>query len=129
MSLIRCKQWTQICVRKGNAMYTHKCRQCGITIETKSKNTMYCCDCARMRKKAADMDAWRKRRQKKLAARAPEEAREHAMRRLEPKHAKELGISPVYYVLWKEANPIQYKKWMEAHLPAVISAQNTNAVL
>ena len=97
-------------------MYIRKCRQCGIEFECRAKNTMYCTYFSQMRKKASDVISWAKRIQIHHAKRDPQEAKRHAMQRLEIKLAMELGIDQSYLPYWKEMCPAYYEKWMQNHL-------------
>lgn len=93
-----------------------KCKQCGNYFEAKGANAAYCSSCRAERKKMLDHKAWIRRKHKDNAYTVCEK-RKIYMQRLEKTHAKELGIDETYYYLWRDCNPVHYKRWMYSHLP------------
>lgn len=75
---------------------------------------MYCKECAKTRKQTCDRESWRRRWQK--SRKDTNSRRTIIEARLLSQHASELGISLVYYNLWKEQNPKSYRKWMDEHI-------------
>lgn len=106
-----------MCEENGQKTYDIVCKQCGDHFTANAANAAYCPKCKISRKKMLDHEAWVRRKKRTSGSYSAKERRQTIARRLEPEHAKELGIDILYYHMWKDSNTTAYKKWMMAHMP------------